>query len=85
MYADCRQEGREGGRAGERERGHMKKKGWENLKRYRGRTVRHCNGWIEGKTGGEGRAGREGKGMEQELTEEGHTDKVCEHCLSLQN
>ena len=34
-------------------------KGCENLRRYRGRMVRHCNGWIEGKNR-RGREGREG-------------------------
>ena len=46
--------------------------------------VRHCNGWIEGKNRRGRRAGREAKGMEQELTEEGYTDTVCGHCLLLQ-
>ena len=39
---------------------------------------------MKERTGGEGRAGSEVKGMEQELTEEGHTDTVCGHCLLLQ-
>ena len=87
MYAEkdyCRQGGREGGRAGGRGRGCEGWKGCENLRRYRGRMVRHCNGWIEGKNRRGRRAGREAKGMEQELTEEGYTDTVCGHRLLLQ-
>ena len=52
MYAGkdyCRQGGRESGRAEGRERECVGWKGCENLRRYRGRMVRHCNGWIEGK------------------------------------
>ena len=82
MYAEkdyCRQGGREGGRAGGRERGCVGWKGCENLRRYRGTMVRHCNGWIEGKNRRGRRAGREAKGMEQELT-----DTVCGDCVLLQ-
>ena len=32
----------------------------------------------------EGKAGREAKGIEQELPEEGYTDTECGHRLSLQ-
>ena len=62
MYAEknyCRQGGREGGRAGGRERGCVGWKGCENLRRYRGKMVRQCNGWIEQKNR-RGREGREG-------------------------
>ena len=77
---------REEGRVGGQEEGKedVRWKGCENLRRYRGRMVRHCNGWIEGKNRRGRRAGREAKGMEQELTEEGYTDTVCGDCVLLQ-
>ena len=66
MYAEkdyCRQGGREGGRAGGREKGCVGWKGCENLRRYRRRMVRHCNGWIEGKEQ-EGKGGQGGRQKE---------------------
>ena len=41
------QTGRKGGQEEGKE--DVRWKGSENLRRYRGRMVRHCNGWIKGK------------------------------------